>query len=269
MDMDSHGQDISVDAALAETRHWCGGNSVAALRHVKHESLGSLEGMIREAGLDIKYVDLFDAPRTFHPWHHVGLVVLGGPMNVDQTDQYPFLADEVAWLRAALMSGMPVLGICLGSQLLAKAAGARVYPNPVKEIGWYPLELTAAAADDPLFARCPANATVFQWHGDTFDLPPGATHLAHSAACRHQAFRVGQAAWGLQFHLEVTAEMIETWLIEPGNCCELAGLDDIDPNRIRDETPRFMPQLASVAEGVLRPFVALCREFGLRLASDH
>jgi GMP synthase (glutamine-hydrolysing) len=166
------------------------------------------------------------------------------------------------------MSGMPVLGICLGSQLLAKAAGARVYPNPVKEIGWYPLELTAGASEDRLFACCPPNPTVFQWHGDTFDLPPGATHLAQSAACRHQAFRVGQAAWGLQFHLEVTAEMIESWLDEPGNCCELAGLDYIDADRIRAETPRLMPQLAHVAQSVLRPFVTLCRDFGLRLRSD-
>jgi GMP synthase (glutamine-hydrolysing) len=166
------------------------------------------------------------------------------------------------------MTGMPVLGICLGSQLLAKAAGARVYPNAVKEIGWYSLELTADAADDPLFARCPPNPTVFQWHGDTFELPPGATHLAQSAACRHQAFRIGQAAWGLQFHLEVTAEMIETWLTEPGNCCELAGLDYIDADRIRAETPRLMPQLAHVAQCVLRPFVNLCRDFGLRLTSS-
>jgi GMP synthase (glutamine-hydrolysing) len=257
--MNADAQDHSTDAVLQKTKDWTGVNTVAVLRHVRHETLGSLEALIRQAGLDIECVDLFGPPRRFHPWHHLGLVVLGGPMNVDQTDEYPFLAAEVEWIRAALAGQTPVLGICLGSQLLAKAAGARVYPNSVKEIGWYPLELTEAAAHDPLFAGCPAGATVFQWHGDTFDLPPSATHLAESAACRHQAFRVGDRAWGLQFHLEVTAEMIETWLTEPGNCGELAGLDYIDPNRIRAQTPRFMPELSRIAEIVFRPFVELCQ----------
>jgi GMP synthase (glutamine-hydrolysing) len=234
---------------------------IAALRHVPHESLGSLESLIAAAGLTYKYVDQFaETPERIDLASLAGLIVLGGPMNVDQIDKYPFLAAELDLIRAAVAGETPVLGICLGSQLLAKAAGAGVYANAVKEIGWYPLELTSAAADDPLFADCPANPVVFQWHGDTFDLPPGATHLAQSTACRHQAFRVGRCAWGLQFHVEVTADMIETWLAEPGNCCELAGLDYIDADRIRGETPRFMPALADVASRVLRPFVELCRD---------
>jgi GMP synthase (glutamine-hydrolysing) len=238
----------------------CRMKPILAIRHVPHESLGSLERLITQMGLTFQYVDPFtNRPAHFDPTSCSGMIVLGGPMNADQTERYPFLAAEIDWIRAALASQTPLLGICLGSQLLAKAAGARVYPNPVKEIGWYALELTSAAADDRLFANCPANPTVFQWHGDTFDLPPGAAHLARSAVCRHQAFRVGHSAWGLQFHIEVTAEMIEAWLAEPGNCAELAGLDYIDSARVRDQTPRFMPPLSDIANCVLRPFVDLCR----------
>jgi len=233
---------------------------IIALRHVPHETLGRLEPLIAQAGLTFQYVDLFTSrPANFDPMSCAGLVVLGGPMNVDETERYPFLAAEIDWIFAALTAQTPVLGICLGSQLLAKAAGARVYPNSVKEIGWYALELTAAAADDPLFANCPANPTVFQWHGDTFDVPAGAVHLASTAACRHQAFRVGRSAWGLQFHVEVTEEMIDEWLAEPGNCAELARLDYLDADRIRAQTPDHMADLRHVADQILRPFVEICR----------
>lgn len=233
---------------------------IIALRHVPHETLGSLERLITQAGLTFQYVDLFtNRPANFDPMSCAGLVVLGGPMNVDETERHPFLAAEIDWIFAALTAKTPVLGICLGSQLLATAAGARAYPNSVKEIGWYALELTAAAVDDPLFANCPANPTVFQWHGDTFDLPPGAVHLASTAACRQQAFRVGRSAWGLQFHVEVTEEMIDQWLAEPGNCAELAGLDYLDADRIRAQTPDHMADLRIVADQILRPFVEICR----------
>ena len=117
-------------------------------------------------------------------------------------------------LSSRLAMDLPVLGICLGSQLLAKTLGARVYPNHVKEIGWYPVELTPAAADDPLFAQS-GTRTMFQWHGDTFDLPSGAVHLARSPACENQAFRYGRRAYGLQFHIEMTAAMIDDWLSVP------------------------------------------------------
>ena len=112
-------------------------------------------------------------------------------MSANDVDQYPFLAAEVEWIQQAMRQQLPVLGICLGSQLLAKAMGAKVYPNKIKEIGWYPLNMLPATAEDPLFAGCEGTETVFQWHGDTFDLPPGAVLLAQSELCKHQAFRVG------------------------------------------------------------------------------
>ena len=156
-------------------------------------------------------------------------------------------------------AGIPLLGICLGSQLLAKAFGAKVYPGPIKEIGWYPLALTVAAAEDRLFAGCGPKFTVFQWHGDTFDLPR-AVHLAQSPLYRNQAFRIGPSAYGLQFHIEMTSEMIEDWLTESGNCGELASLDYIDAELIRQKTAHELPGLQTLADKVLSRFAELCRE---------
>jgi GMP synthase (glutamine-hydrolysing) len=233
---------------------------ILALRHVRHEGLGSLEEILRERGLVYQVLDLpDDAPRTFQPGQLGGLVVLGGPMNVDEVGRYPFLADEVEWIRQAVAARLPVLGICLGSQLLAKALGARVYPNRIKEIGWYPINWTAEAADDALFAGCAVSPHVFQWHGDTFDLPRGATLLATSALCRHQAFRFGDCAYGLQFHIEVTASIIADWLDEPTNCGDLAGLDYIDPPVILAATPERLPAITELGRTALGRWADLCR----------
>jgi len=232
---------------------------VLALRHVRHEHLGTLEAIFRRHGLVFQYIDvLVDAPRTFQPDQLSGLVVLGGPMNVDETDRYPILAAEVGWIRDAVNAGLPVLGICLGSQLLAKALGSPVYPNPIKEIGWYAIELTQDALTDRLFAGCSSRPTVFQWHGDTFDLPHGAVHLASSELCPHQAFRYGEQAYALQFHLEVTPELIDEWLVQPGNHRELAGLRYIDADEVRRRTPQEAPAFATLGEQVLSRFAELC-----------
>jgi GMP synthase (glutamine-hydrolysing) len=236
---------------------------VLALRHVPHESLGLLETVFHEGGLEFLYVDLFEGRKcNLDPREAAGLVVLGGPMNVDQTDKFPFLATELHWLQRALAANVPVLGICLGSQLLARSLGAKVYPNPVKEIGWYDVQLTEVARSDPLLNECQAIERVFQWHGDTFDLPAGAVHLAASPRCRHQAFRYGRSAWGLQFHWEVTAEMVQEWLVEPGNHCELSGLDYIDATAIRARLSDELPGLHRTANKVLGKFAAVCRERG-------
>jgi GMP synthase (glutamine-hydrolysing) len=234
---------------------------VLIIRHVPHESAGTLENALTQANLEFKYLDLFrEYPSSLKCEQYLGLVVMGGPMNVDEVEKHPFLGDDMRWIRQTIEAGMPLLGICLGSQLLAKACGARVYPGPVKEIGWYPLELSVAAAEDRLFAGCGRTSTVFQWHGDTFDLPPGAIHLAQSALYRNQAFRIGPSAYGLQFHIEMTAEMIEDWLSESGNCGELASLDYIDPELIRQKTAHELPGLQTLADKVLGRFAALCRE---------
>lgn len=227
---------------------------IPIFRHVPHETAGMLADVLSEAGLAYQYVDLFrDTPAAIDCDGVPGLIVLGGPMNVDEIERYPHLAAEIEWIRDAVKRRLPILGICLGSQLLAKALGARVYPNGGKEIGWYELDLLPAAADDPLFAGLGEKLPVFQWHGDTFDLPAGAAHLARSPVCRHQAFRY-ENAWGLQFHIEVTAEMIHDWLGEPGNNSELATLPYIDPAAIRAELPTRLPPMAAAGQAILRRF---------------
>jgi GMP synthase (glutamine-hydrolysing) len=231
---------------------------VIILGHVAEESAGTLADALTRAGLDIRYVDLFrDPPADLPLAETAGLVVLGGPMNADEVDRYPFLKLDVQWIQQAIKAKLPLLGICLGSQLLAKALGARVYRNPVKEIGWYPVELLSAAAVDPLFAQS-GMTTVFQSHGDTFDLPQGAVLLASGSSCKHQAFRWGANAYGLQFHIEMTAAMIDDWLSAGEVNGELAVLDYINPRAIRQQTPNSLPDMQRLAAGIFGRFAEMC-----------
>ncbi len=233
--------------------------TVLILRHMRHEPGGTLETALSLAGIDFRYYDLYQAVPDRLPLDQaVGLVVLGGPMNVDEVDRYPFLSLDVQWIEQALSKKLPVLGICLGAQLLAKTLGAKVYKNRVKEIGWYPIELTSAAAGDPLFAQS-GKRMVFQWHGDTFYLPNGAVHLARSVDCENQAFRYGDKAFGVQFHIEMTGGMIDDWLTHPENCGEMAALDYIDPAKIRRQTPGYLPGLQTMAAEVFARFAGMCR----------
>jgi GMP synthase (glutamine-hydrolysing) len=152
-------------------------------------------------------------------------------------DPLPGLAAELALLQQALKAGAPLLGICLGAQLIAKALGARVYRNAQKEIGWAPIHFTEAGQADPLFQGMEPEETFFHWHGETFDLPQGAEWLAYSEGCRHQAYRYRSNVYGLQFHPEVTAEMIADWCAQPLNCGDVADLEGpIDP-KARDLEP--------------------------------
>jgi len=139
------------------------------------------------------------------------VLVLGGAMHADQDDRHPWLREENFMLQRLLGLGTPVLGVCLGAQLLAKASHAAVYPAPEHEIGWYPVELTDEAADDPVFRRLPGRFHAFQWHYYTYDLPPGAVELARSGVCT-QAFRLGERVWGIQFHAEVSRATIDSWV---------------------------------------------------------
>jgi len=134
---------------------------------------------------------------------HAGLVVMGGASSAASDEGFPTRLEELALLADAVAAGVPTLGVCLGAQLLAAATGGSVHPGEQPEIGWAPVTLSADAEIDPLFAGCPQTFNVLHWHGETFHLPPAATHLAASASYRNQAFRVGDAAWGLQFHIEV------------------------------------------------------------------
>lgn len=183
------------------------------LQHVQSEPLGVLDPLLRAAGFRIRYVNFARDPfAQVDVSRYDGLVVLGGPMNVDQAESYPHLMHEIDVIRAALAREIPTLGICLGAQLLAAALGADVHPNPVREIGWYPLKLSADANSDALFQHLDSSIPVFQWHAYTFTEPAGTTHLASTASCANQAFRYRDFAYGLQFHLEVNAALIKRWL---------------------------------------------------------
>lgn len=174
------------------------------LQHVPFEGLGSIAPWLEAAGYQVTATRLFEAPALPEPEMPDLLVVMGGPMSVNDEDEFPWLVAEKQFIRAVIDAGTPVLGICLGAQLIASALGARVYPNDEKEIGWFPIQ-GIASADDTHFSF-PASVEVFHWHGETFDLPPGGVRLAQSGACKNQAFQFGTSVIGLQFHLETTPE---------------------------------------------------------------
>lgn len=202
---------------------------ILAFRHVPFEGVGLIAPALEERGVALEYVDLY-CPQAKLPELRdaAGLIFLGGPMSVN--DPLLYLKQESDLIVQAVERRQPVLGICLGSQLIARALGGRVYRNPQKEIGWFDIRLTEAASNDPLFSGVNSSETVFHWHGETFDLPPGATHLAYSDACRNQAFRFGPNVYGLQFHLEVTSAMIADWCTQDENCGDVRELDvPIDP----------------------------------------
>lgn len=173
------------------------------LQHVPFEGLGSIAPWLTANGYEVTCTKLFEAVDLPAPEAIDVLVVMGGPMSVNDEDDYPWLVQEKEFIRACVDSGMPVLGICLGAQLIARVLGARVYPNRVKEIGWFPVYAVPATGDATF--RFPSSATVFHWHGETFDLPRGAMRLAKSDGCANQAFQFGERTIGLQFHLETTA----------------------------------------------------------------
>ncbi len=181
-----------------------------AVENAEGEHLGYFEQLAEAHGISVEYRRLWKGEGLEGALEYDIIVVLGGPMSVNDEAEYPYLAEEKAVIRRALAAGKPVLGVCLGAQLIASALGARVYPGEEKELGWYDLVLTEEGKRDEVFSAFPPRFEVFQWHGETFDLPPGSALLADSELSPHQAFRVGRS-YALQFHLEVTAEMVREW----------------------------------------------------------
>jgi GMP synthase-like glutamine amidotransferase len=171
-------------------------------QHVPYEGPAKIEAWLKEQGHELKFSRLYESSRIPLLKSIQGLVIMGGPMGVNDEEKYPWLKLEKAFIKKALEAGLPVLGVCLGAQLMAAALGAKVYANKEKEIGWWELKLTPEGVESGLLGEAKA-PQAFHWHGDTFDLPLGATRLAKSADCLNQAFSWGQKALGLQFHLEV------------------------------------------------------------------
>ncbi len=185
------------------------------MRHLAFEDLGQLHPILERAGYAIRYIEVgVDSFLDFSPLDTDLVVVLGGPISVYDHTRYPFLTEEIAWLRARLLEDLPTLGICLGAQLMAAALHAKVYPGKVKEIGWAPLAMGAHSAAMPSIEKLIRGATLCcTGAGDTFDLPPGARHLAASDQYRNQAFAWGAHCLALQFHPEFDARKLERWLI--------------------------------------------------------
>ena len=183
--------------------------------------------------------------------HAEAVLVFGGAMHVDQEAEHPWLQIEVDVLRRFLEAGTPVLGVCLGAQLLAQTAGAHVGPARSPEIGWLPVELTSDAANDPLFASLPPRFDAFQWHHYAFDIPSGATELARSAVCS-QAFRLHEHAWAVQFHPEVTREQVRAWLEEKDEV-------DVDWDALAAETDRRIDAWNEFGRGLCTAFLVNAR----------
>ena len=227
------------------------------IQQVPHEGLGGIGFVLSEAGIAFEVVNAYEGqpvPKTLE--EDTSLIVLGGPMGVSDQGRYPYLKDELRLIEAVLKAGTPMLGICLGSQLLAAAAGARIYKGEAKEIGWYPLFINDDGRADKVLEGLPSEINVFQWHGETFDVPAGAVNLASSELFTNQLIRVGENAYGLQFHLEVTPEMISEWLTV--NKEELDGLKAIiDPDDIRAKTSTMMTVLEDMGQGVFSRFLAI------------
>jgi len=178
------------------------------IQNIECEPLGRFAG----ASADFHYLRPFageSLPTHLEGWD--AMIVLGGPMAVYEVEENPFLTAELELLRQAIDEDLPALGICLGSQLIAGAAGADVYAGPVREVGWGEVGLTDAASEDALFAGLPGTLPVFQLHGDTFVLPEHAVRLAGNQAYPNQAFRLGKRVYGLQFHVEVTMDLVRNW----------------------------------------------------------
>ena len=226
--------------------------SAIAIRHVHFEDLGGFAPVLERHGYQITYVDAGVDPIDGELAAKADLlVVLGGPIGAYEDDLYPFLGEELAVIRRRLAGGKPLLGICLGAQLIARAMGAKVYPGPAKEIGWSALRLTAAGRQGPLAAL--ADVPVLHWHGDTFDLPAGAARLASTDLCANQAFAVGRQVLAFQFHPEATAVGFERWLI--GHACEIAGTPGVSPQALRAQAQSLAARGAACGERCLETWL--------------
>jgi GMP synthase-like glutamine amidotransferase len=209
---------------------------IIILQHIVSEGPGRLKSFFQQAARVSQIIHLYQGdplPDSLEQMEAV--IVLGGPMNVYEEQKYPFLKQEDIFIKKVLEKRIPFLGICLGAQLLAKAVGAKVKKAPVKEIGWYRIQLTPSGVADPLWVGFSHELTVFQWHEDTFDIPRKGVLMATSLTCPHQAFRMGPCAYGLQFHLEATPPMIKAWSAPFASSPDTKNISNIIRKGLRDE----------------------------------
>ena len=227
---------------------------VLVFQHDPFEDLGFFAEVLEKQGADYRVLRLFHGEMPAENWEHVrALIILGGPMSVDEEEKFSFLRWEKRIIRAAIDEAVPMLGICLGAQLIATTLGTPVFHGAVKEIGWSQVSITPHGQVDSLLGYLPESATVFQWHGDGFDLPTGAIRLASSVNFNTQAFRLGKSIYALQFHLEVTPHMIQRWIDERSK--DLALAPYVLPDKILADTQSYAPTLKYYGERFLSEFV--------------
>jgi GMP synthase (glutamine-hydrolysing) len=228
---------------------------VWVLQHIHCETLGTIAAALDAKGIAPHYVRSFEGQTVPKDMDDaLGLIIMGGPMGVYELDRYAFLRDEMLLIEQALKANKPILGVCLGSQLLASALGAEVKKGKSKEIGWYPVTLSEAGHSDPLWTGVDPSFMAYHWHGDIFDLPRGALSLASSALTRCQAYRYGANAYGFLFHMEVTADMIAAMvqtfrdeLLEQG----ITGQSVVEPAK------QHLPKLQEIGAAVFQAWANL------------
>ena len=208
------------------------------IRHLAFEDLGLFERCLDAAGYQVRYLEAgMDDLSWIEPLVPELLIILGGPIGANDEQLYPFIEDELNIIETRLNCDAPTLGICLGAQLMARALGAKVYPAAVKEIGWKPLQLTAAGNESAMKHLSAEHTQVLHWHGDTFDLPKGAVHLAATDEVTHQAFAWKKRCLALQFHPEVTVHGMERWYI--GHKLEIDQTDGVSIEKLRRDTQKY------------------------------
>jgi GMP synthase (glutamine-hydrolysing) len=222
-----------------------GDRKVRVITHVAFEDLGSFEQILKEEGFEIEYLNAAcDDLSDINPKTDDVLIILGGPISVNDVNEYPFIQAELEMLTERLEADKPTLGICLGAQLIAKALGAKVYPGQHKEIGWAPLHLDEAGSRSVLRHLVGEGVCVLHWHGETFDLPEYAEHLASTEHYANQAFSYGKTL-ALQFHPEVTRRGLEQWYV--GHTGEIHQIDGVSVNQLRDDAARYADTLQARA----------------------
>jgi GMP synthase (glutamine-hydrolysing) len=237
------------------------------LQHIAPETPGLAAQALESRNLGLRFVLPFEGqPVPRELGDAAALVVMGGPMGVYEVDRFSYLADEMRLIEQALAAGAPVLGICLGSQLLASVLGSKVVKGKQKEIGWHRVHLTSDAFIDPLFKGLESSFIALHWHGDIFDLPPSATSLASSDLTRHQAFRYGSSAYGLLFHMEATQEIVEGMVRSfPEELAEVGAT----PKAVLDGAALHLPALSDRGNRVFGAFADLVQGGIARRASER